>query len=46
MEIETVNTDLWPFPSLIFALMYILLNSPRPLVRIVLILVTPFKNAI
>ena len=32
--IQTASKDMWPFPYLTFALLYILLNSPRPLVSI------------
>jgi len=34
MESDTTNQDFSPFPSKVFALLYILLNGPRPLVRI------------
>lgn len=34
MEVETCSDDYWPFPSKEFALLYFLVNSPRPLVCI------------
>ncbi len=36
MEVETSSDDFWPFPSKVFALLYLLLNSPRPMVRVLI----------
>ncbi len=33
MDVETLSDDYWPFPSKEFTLLYLLLNSPRPLVK-------------